>query len=294
VPYAFFSYIAASAANSKKEVLMKLLRKLCAVLTGIIIATVPVSAGASHENVSIRLDGSETKIGALLIGKTTYVPFDEANDALSDGTAEIMGDASDMTAVSPFATIRARENDCYLEANGRYFGSNGSIVISGMLYVPIRTLAKAYGADVIWDDSTRSVDLHRSGEALMHGDDYYKSDEVYWLSRIISAEAKGEPMDGKIMVGNVILNRVASKEFPDTIYGVIFDDEFGVQFTPTMNGSIYDTPTKDSIIAAKICLDGYYKSRDALYFLNPAWATNFWVPNNRPYLTTVGCHDFYA
>lgn len=262
------------------------------VLAALISAAVPISAA---EPINIRFDGSSTEMGALLIGATTYVPFDSANEALSSGTAVISGTPEKMQSVSPFAKITARDGDCYLEAEGRYFGGSNSIVVSGMLYVPVRSIAKAYGAEVVWDGNTRSVDLY-SGDSsgITHGNSFYREDEVYWLARIIHAEANGEPMDGKIMVGNVILNRVASDEFPNTIYSVIFDTEYGVQFTPTANGTIYNTPNEESIIAAKICLDSYYISRSAMYFLNPALATSFWVPNNRPYLTTIGSHDFYA
>ena len=273
---------------------MKPLKRFAAALitfAAIISAAMPISAA---EPVNVRLNGNETQIGALLIGATTYVPFDSANEALSYGTAKISGTPEEMQSASTFARITAKEGDCYLEAEGRYFGGSRSVVISGMLYVPIRSVAKAYGTEVVWDGHTRSVDLYSGKSTLVPGNEFYRADEVYWLARIIHAEANGEPMDGKIMVGNVILNRVASPDFPDTIYSVIFDTEHGVQFTPTANGSIYNVPGEDSIIAAKLCLDSYFLSKSALYFLNPVYATSFWVPNNRPYLTTVGGHDFYA
>ena len=259
---------------------------LCAMLFGI--------GTHAYEDIAVRINGMDTEIGALLVGSTTYVPFDAANEVLSFGDAQLSGGAGVMHATTPFATISARAGDCYIEAEGRYLGGN-VLNISGMLYVPIRSLAKAYNADVEWDANTRSVDISASvGDAIISGDEFYDSDEVYWLSRIISAEAGSEPMEGKILVGDVVLNRVASNEFPNTIYGVIFDREWGIQFTPTENGTIYNPPTTDSIIAAKLCLDSYHISRDVMYFLNPERATNFWVPANRPYLMTVGCHDFYS
>lgn len=119
------------------------------------------------------------------------------------------------------------------------------------------------------------------------------SDAVYWLSRIISAESQGEPLEGKIAVGNVVLNRVKSSEFPNTIYGVIFDDRWGGQFEPVRNGTIYQTPTEESVEAAKLCLAGTNVVGDSLYFLAPALAQNFWIVENREYVTTIGCHEFY-
>ncbi len=271
------------------------MKKLKIVLTSFLAAVLLTVTTTAYEAVNIRLNGDDTEIGALLIGSTTYVPFDAANEALSYGTAQISGSADEMRAATPFASIKATSGECYLEAEGRYFGGSRSIVISGMLYVPIRSLAKAYNADVKWHDATRSVDLFgKKNDFAVSGEQYYASDEIYWLSRIIHAEAGAEPLEGKILVGNVILNRVESDEFPNTIYGVIFDKEHGVQFTPTINGMVYNEPSEESIIAAKLCLDSYYISRSALYFLNPVLATNFWIPANRTYLTTVGCHDFYA
>lgn len=270
---------------------MKILRFISAAVICVLLFCVAASA---YEPIDIRLNGEETEMGAVLVGTTTYVPFGSANRILSDGYAEISEDSVTAYALTGFGELRARTGDPYIEAAGRYIGGSECIVIDGLIYVPIRSLSKVYGAAVTWHDLTRSVDLTDGYGYIESGDQYYDADEVYWLSRIISAEAGAEPFSGKIMVGNVILNRVASRDFPDTIYGVIFDRKYGVQFTPTVNGTVYNTPTEESVIAAKLCLDSYFLTRTALYFLNPALSTNFWVPNNRAYLTTVGSHDFYA
>ncbi|MBM7853970.1 N-acetylmuramoyl-L-alanine amidase [Desulfohalotomaculum tongense] len=120
------------------------------------------------------------------------------------------------------------------------------------------------------------------------------SDEVYWLARIIHAEAEAEPFVGKVAVGNVILNRVNSSKFPNTIYGVIFDKQYGrTQFSPVIDGRIYNTPGDESIKAAKAALKGYRPVGSALYFLNPKKSQNFWIVKNRKYMTTIGKHDFY-
>ena len=94
-------------------------------------------------------------------------------------------------------------------------------------------------------------------------------------------------------VGTVVLNRVASDEFPNNIYDVIFDRKWGVQFTPVANGTIYDTPTAESVLAAKLCLEGGRVAGDSLYFLAPELTSNHWIMNNREYVTTIGCHWFY-
>lgn len=121
-----------------------------------------------------------------------------------------------------------------------------------------------------------------------------RDDKIFWLSRIIHAEAQGEMCIGKVAVGNVVLNRVVSDKFPNTIYGVIFDKQYGhTQFSPVLDGSIYNTPNKDSVKAAIEALDGARPAEEALYFLNPRKATNFWIVRNREFLLTIEGHDFY-
>ena len=133
----------------------------------------------------------------------------------------------------------------------------------------------------------------KQAKSMVKSDSAYDYEDLYWLSRIISAEAKGESFTGQIGVGTVVLNRVRSKEFPNTIKGVVFDRKYGTQFTPVANGSIYDKPTESAVVAAKMCLDGYTLSNSVLYFVNPRIATSSWIQNNRTYAFRVGNHDFY-
>lgn len=134
---------------------------------------------------------------------------------------------------------------------------------------------------------------YAQAKSMVRADSAYDYEDLYWLSRIISAEAKGESFTGQIGVGTVVLNRVRSREFPNTIKGVVFDRKYGTQFTPVANGSIYDTPTKSAVVAAKMCLDGYVLSDSVLYFVNPSIATSSWIQNNRKYAFRVGNHEFY-
>ena len=92
-------------------------------------------------------------------------------------------------------------------------------------------------------------------------------------------------------MGNVVLNRVASSLFPDTVYEVIHQRN---QFTPVTNGSINLTPNAESVAAAKLCLDGANTIGNALYFINPRSAPNSWAARNRSYVATIGAHAFFA
>ena len=95
-------------------------------------------------------------------------------------------------------------------------------------------------------------------------------------------------------MGNVVLNRVRSSQFPNTVKGVIFDTKYGTQFSPVSSGTIYLAPTASAIRAAKICLEGYSLSTKMIYFYNPSIATSSWIGRTRPYIMTIGNHKFYG
>lgn len=120
-------------------------------------------------------------------------------------------------------------------------------------------------------------------------------DDLYWLSRIINAEAGHESYEGKLAVGNVILNRVNSSRFPDTIKGVIFERNNNniPQFTPTANGSINNMPNSDSVKAAKEVLEGKNVVEDSTYFFNPKTSKGEWIVKNKEYFKAIGSHAFY-
>ncbi len=122
----------------------------------------------------------------------------------------------------------------------------------------------------------------------------YTDDDIYWLARIIEAEAGGEPYKGKIAIGNVILNRVNSKEFPNTIYNVIFEYYGSIpQFSPVADGTIYNTPSQESINAAKDAINGARPVGNSTYFFNPNKTAGTWIVKNKTYVTKIGEHVFY-
>jgi len=114
------------------------------------------------------------------------------------------------------------------------------------------------------------------------------SDEVMLLSRIIHAEAKGEPYIGKVAVGAVILNRIESPAFPNTLSGVLFQPR---AFQAVSNGTIWNQPDAESIRAANNALSGWDPSYGCLYFWNPATSTSSWIWSKRPVMR-VGKHVF--
>ena len=222
---------------------------------------------------------------------TTYVPLRAAAQHLGD--VEVSWADGAARVESAVLSLTARPGALWLEANGRYFYTPGGVrAENGITMVPARALASAMGAQAAWDGDTQTVELTSGGG--VPSEPAYSQEDLYWLSRIISAESQGESLEGKLAVGTVVLNRVASEEFPNTIYDVIFDRKWGVQFTPVANGAIYWEPTEESVAAAKLVLDGARAAGNSLYFLNPDQTSDRWAPNNRPYVTTIGCHWFYA
>ncbi len=184
----------------------------------------------------------------------------------------------------------------YIAANGRYiiFSSEAvNFTENGICYVPLRAIGKALGVEITWQAEDNSVLLHATGTLLESGDTFYNADTLYWLSRIISAESGAEPLMGQIAVGNVVLNRVSSPYYPDTVKEVVLDRNYGTQFTPAENGTLYKTPLPDSVVAAKLCLDGFSLSNDILFFINPDIAVSAWIAKNRTFAFTLENHSFY-
>ena len=189
-------------------------------------------------------------------------------------------------------TIRVRVGDQYVEANGRYlYVLNGVIAMNGRVLVPVRTIAQAMGAWVGWNAETGEVEIYSGSGAIVSGESYYDSDSLYWLSHIINAESGNQSLDGKLAVGTVIMNRVDSPRFPNTIYEVVCAPN---QFTPVQNGAIYREPNAESVIAAKLILEGVRVGGNSLYFVNPSISPNSWAQRNRPYVTTIGAHAFFG
>lgn len=249
---------------------------------------------AAERSVRVYVNGAEYGGRAFIQKSVTYVGIREFS--MHMGVTSVSWDSAKKTASvrSDTLSIDAKNLSLYITANGRYlWASSGIIIKSGTMYVPLRTISKAFGCDVRWDEKTFAAYVSKSG-TLENGSTFYNSDSLYWLSRIIHAEASGESLLGKVAVGTVVLNRVKSPDYPNTIRGVIFDKKNGVQFTPAANGAINCTPSAESIIAAKLCLDGASISDRILFFINEALAQSSWVSDNRTFVVTVGNHKFYA
>ncbi len=249
---------------------------------------------ARERTVTVYVNGARYGGRAFISGSVTYVGIREFSMHMGVNSVSWNSERKTAAVESDTLSLSAKNGNLYITANGRYLWAGSGIIIkSGTMYVPLRTLAKAFGCSVSWNDREFAAYVSGGG-TIENGKTYYDNDSIYWLSRIIHAEAQGEPLLGKVAVGTVVLNRVKSPEFPNTIYSVIFDKKNGVQFTPAANGAINCTPSEESIMAAKLCLDGASISDKALFFINEALAESSWVSDNRPFIVAVGNHKFYA
>ena len=114
------------------------------------------------------------------------------------------------------------------------------------------------------------------------------SSDVNLLARCIYAEARGEPYTGQVAVGAVVLNRVRSPKFPNTISGVIYQPW---AFTSVNDGQINKTPNEQAYQAARDALNGWDPTNGCLYYYNPATATSKWIWSLKVELT-IGRHSF--
>lgn len=256
------------------------------------LASVKNKMVSSYKRPTVTLQGKSVSVRGIVIDGTYYIPFRATANALG---AQYSYTSSTKTATMKLGSLTLTSSDgCYTSyANDRaLFSIMPTLIMSdGRMYLPIDLFLKATGLNATKSNS--SVAISGTFTPITHASRFYRSDEVLWLARIIHAEAQGEPLLGQIAVGNVVLNRVKSSSFPNTIYGVIFDRKYGVQFSPILNGTIYNTPSYNATLAAKICLDGFDISEGAIYFLQPKLSTSSWIPKNRPYAFTIGNHDFY-
>lgn len=204
-----------------------------------------------------------------------------------------------LTLTLPGVLLTADSSLPYMTANGRYlYEPEGWLTEDGELYLPVDALERLFGVTAK-ARKDGGLDISTEGYSMLTGgDDYYELNfpgtDLFWLTQIISAEAKYQPLAGMIGVGNVVLNRVASDKFPNTVFEVIYDTQGVVQFEPVSNGSIKAEIEEgsDAYIAACLCLEGYNTVDDCLFFYNPDCG-NQWFDSTRELVLIIGDHNFY-
>ena len=112
--------------------------------------------------------------------------------------------------------------------------------------------------------------------------------------RLVSAEAEAESFEGQLAVATVIMNRVKSPDYSNTITGVIMDKTWGYQFTPVQDGRINNPPSASAKKAVDMVLNGHRSfGSNVFWFVNPRKASSPWIEQNKTLVKTIGNHDFY-
>lgn len=148
----------------------------------------------------------------------------------------------------------------------------------------------------------------KKGESFTHyGDDYqstgnevnsdkpasnqpagFSATDIKYMANAVHGEARGEPYEGQVAVAAVILNRLNSPSFPNTIYGVIFEPR---AFTAVADGQIWLEPNETAEKAVLDAINGWDPTGNALYYFNPDTATSAWIWT-RPQIKQIGRHIF--
>ena len=162
----------------------------------------------------------------------------------------------------------------------KYFQRKNGLTADGIA-------GKATFAALGMNDSVNALEGNTGSGSSSSGSNYTSSD-LYLLAKCIYAEARGESYTGQVAVGAVILNRVRSSKFPNSISGVIYQTG---AFTAVTDGQINLSPDKTAMNAAQDAINGWDPTYGCLYYYNPAVATSSWI-FGRKTVTTIGKHVF--
>ena len=172
---------------------------------------------------------------------------------------------------------------------GYYKGSIDGIYGSGTLSA-VKSFQKKNGLTVDGIAGTKTLNamgIYASSSGSS-GTSSSNSTNLNLLSRLVYGEARGEPYSGQVAVAAVVLNRVSSSSFPNTVSGVIYQSG---AFDAVSDGQINMTPDSTAKKAAQDAINGWDPSYGAIYYFNPSTATNKWIWS-RPMTVTIGKHRF--
>ena len=170
--------------------------------------------------------------------------------------------------------------------NGNIDGIYGSQTLAAVKYFQRKNGLKVDG--IAGTQTLKAMGIMSSSSSSSNNN--VSNNDLNLLSKLIYAEARGEPYTGQVAVGAVVLNRVKSSSFPNSVAGVIYQSG---AFTAVADGQI-NVPIKEGatvVKAAQDALNGWDPTDGAIYYFNPATATNKWIWS-RPLIKTIGKHRF--
>ena len=185
---------------------------------------------------------------------------------------------------------KVKELQQKLKRWGYYSGSVDGIFGSGTQSA-VKRFQKKNGltADgIVGPKTAAALGMTLTSSSSSGGSSASSDSNLYLLARLVHGEARGEPYKGKVAVAAVVLNRVKSSSFPNSISGVIYQSG---AFDAVSDGQINLTPDQDSINAARAAMNGWDPTNGCLYYYNPRTATSRWMLS-RPVLLQIGQHAF--
>ena len=210
----------------------------------------------NRTSVPYFVNGTEAGVCWILDGELCVDAEEFCQDLGLAVTGALMSDR--YTLSGDGLSLEARTGDLYCVCNGRcLLAETGLQQREGKALLPLETMAKCLGVKATWDRASWMVTVRADKVLpLESGDSYYQETDVYWLSRMIYAEAGNQSFTGQLAVGDVVVNRLDSENYPgqNNIYDVIFAKN---QFDVVINGMIYMEPDESSVVAAKLALEGY-------------------------------------
>lgn len=261
----------------------------------VLVSAVKTPRQLEYVELPLYIDSEWIGMG-YVIDAVPYVPLLSFTEYLLQERCEAAWEQETRTATitAGTLTLRATAGKHYMSANDRFFYfSGGSYNINGTILVPLTVLAKIFSLELSADTAAWRLQIDLGNIRLPDpGEEVYNETDLFWLSRVISAEARTQSLEGMIGVGAVVVNRVGdqSGEFENSITGVIFQEG---QFDVVALGTIYEEPVEAAIIAAKLCLEGYSTVGNSLWFVNPQAGNAHWFDIHQTYVTTIADHLFY-
>ncbi|WP_411676180.1 spore cortex-lytic enzyme [Caproicibacter sp.] len=170
--------------------------------------------------------------------------------------------------------------------NGKVDGVYGTQTKNAVLYFQRKNGLTADG--VAGPATLSAIGLPAGSAGGSGGAGGYSSNDVNLLARVISAESRGEPYEGQVAVGAVILNRIQHPSFPNTLAGVIYQPG---AFSCLNDGGINAAVAASAYKAARDAINGWDPCGGAIYYYNPAKATSKWILS-RPVIVVIGEHRF--
>ncbi len=245
------------------------------------------TAADNRMSVPLYVMGEQAGVCAVIDGEP-YMGVADFCQALGLD-AQIVDNGMGVSLAMDKLMLLAQTDQNYLMCNGRYlYLEHGVRLVDGAVALPMEQLVRCMGLTAYWDRAKWTIDLDSVDvDPIAEGTAYYNEADVYWLSRLIFAMAADEPMDAKIAVGDVCVNRLGDERFAgqSNIYEVVFAKN---QFEVVTTGMIYVEPDEASVIAAKLALEGYDLTNGAAYVAQNDMGAGF------EQVASVGDLQFYS